>query len=105
TVPLLDRLDAITEGTTVHIGVEEVVRVPTLGVVGGVVLGVVDRRGRERARFLSHEAAVATLDDERAVDLEERAWHALCAQGAAVRDLNRARGSAYQRFRSTRPDV
>src|SRR4029077_11709915 len=50
TVSLLDRADAIAERAAVYVGVEEIVGVPALRVVGGVVIAVVDRRRRERSR-------------------------------------------------------
>src|SRR5205814_1535516 len=96
-IPVLDRPDAIAERAPVHIGIEEIVRVPALGVVGGVVLGVVDRGRRDWPGVLPHEAAAAALDDERAVDLEKLPGCAAGAERAPVGDLGRARRSANER--------
>src|SRR5438270_7161050 len=104
-VASLDRLDAVAEGATVHVGVEEVVGVAALGVVGRVVVGVVDRGRGERSRFLADEPAARAFDDERAVDLEERARNSVGAERARVCDLGRAGRSANERVGGADPEV
>src|SRR5438874_8048506 len=105
TVAPLDRLDAVAEGAPVHVGVEEVVGVAALGVVGRVVVGVVDRGRGERSRVLADEPAARAFDDERAVDLEERARDSVGAERARVGDLGRARRSANERVGDADPEV
>ena len=88
----LDRLDPLAKRPLVHVGVEEVVRVAALWVVGRVVGAAVERGRRERARVLPYEATAAAGDDERAVHAEERARLGVGAERAALGDLRARKG-------------
>src|SRR5439155_2143936 len=89
----LDRLDPLAKRPLVHVGVEEVVRVAALWVVGRVVGAVVQRGRRERATILPDESAAAAGDDERAVHAEERARLGVGAERAALADLGARKGA------------
>src|SRR5688572_11752054 len=88
-----DRLDALAEGATVDVRIQEVVRVAALRVVCRVVIGVVELGRRQRPSVLAHEAAAAARDHQRAIDLEERPRAGLRAQRAVIGDLCDACGS------------
>jgi len=104
-VTVLDRLDAIAEGAAIHIRVEEVVRVAALGILGRVVVGVIQGRGRGGPRGLTHETAVIALHDDASVDLEHRPGATVRAERARVRDFRRARRRANNGFDVADADV